>query len=481
MGAMHFRVGTAGVARRRSRRRAHAAWLIVPFFVILLPNPGPARALLQDTATDGDVAARMADLCEQVCQTLQSNQFRPVTRQQFALLAVRVIREQAGLGIDRSLAEEAGKLAEPADIRNWLIENIRQAASRTDDWDTGEIVNRIAQQFDPHALVISASQAAVNRQLAENRYVGIGIRIRFVDGFAMIEEAFPGGPARLAGARQGDLIVEVDGHAMKGLELAEVVEHLRGKISTPVSVVVRNTGDDEMRTLEMVREIVPIASVQGVRQDDDGTWEFISESSPEIARLSVSSMTGSTASELADAANRVRLAGVQGVILDLRLAEDADLHHAHLIADALVGKGHFATVVDGSGNRQVLETGDETAFANLPLAVLVPPRPSGPVFAILNGLARREQTVLVGDPVESHLDCYAAFEFPDGGGSVEGVAWARIDRDSLEIPQPDVPDQGDSRQLRDSHLGPAVLLPSIRQTGLERQIAAAEQWLIQHR
>ncbi len=375
----------------------------------------------------------LLDLLGQVYLTLESHHYAPPTGQQFALTAARVIREQSDRTIDRAMKSEVEDLITADDLRKWLTKEIELAKENNRELNADSIVNQTVQHFDPGATVVSNKEARVRDQLRDNRYVGIGIRVRFADGFAVIDEPFPGGAAKRAGAKPGDAILEVNDQSMEGLDLAKIIDVLRGDVDTPVSVVVRNEKETESRRLEMIRTVIPIPSVEGIRQNDDGSWEFVDPKSNKPAQLKVTGIVGSTASELAIAARKIRLAGVKQIVLDLREVTDADLHHAQIVADSLTSAGHFATVIDGEGKKQEMSTRDECDFDGFRIAVLVPEKVSGPVMAVICRLNSSSNMITVGTLVQSDLKVTGSFDFPDGSGSISGVNYARIDSSSLDL------------------------------------------------
>ena len=375
--------------------------------------------------------AALLDLLGQTYLTLESNHYAPPTGQQFALVAARVIREQSGRPIDRSMKAKVEELVTADDLRKWLTMEIEWVKQNNGELNPELIVNLTVQSFDPGAMVVSSKEARVRDQLRDNRYVGIGIRVRFDKGFAIIDEPFPGGAAKKAGAKPGDIILEVNEESMEGRDLANVVDILRGDVNTAVSVVVRNENETESRRLDMIRTVIPIPSVEGVSQNDDGSWEFVDPAEGKTARLKLSGIVGSTANELANAARKIRMAGVKNIVLDLREVTEADVHHAQIVADSLTGAGLFATVIDGDGRSQKLITRAECDFEGFRIAVMVPEKVSGPVMAVICRLNSSPNMITVGTYVGSDLKVASAFDFPDGSGSISGVNFARIDPKSL--------------------------------------------------
>jgi carboxyl-terminal processing protease len=75
-------------------------------------------------------------------------------------------------------------------------------------------------------------------------FAGVGMTLRSREGAILIEDVFEGGPAREAGLRPGDLLMQVDNVPTAGTPLGEVVGRIRGEVGTPVSLVVRRGGRD---------------------------------------------------------------------------------------------------------------------------------------------------------------------------------------------------------------------------------------------
>ncbi len=82
---------------------------------------------------------------------------------------------------------------------------------------------------------------------------GIGIiGVKFVLGFGLpptINRVFPGTPAHLAGLRNNDIIVAVDGVPTSGLTKEEVYAMIVGAPDTPVTVSVLRNGDFVPKTM----------------------------------------------------------------------------------------------------------------------------------------------------------------------------------------------------------------------------------------
>lgn len=109
--------------------------------------------------------------------------------------------------------------------------------------------------LDPHSSYAPPAAFTEQREAAKREYGGLGIEVSMEGGLVKINYAIEEGPAYKAGIRTGDFISAVAGESVLGKELNEAVENMRGPVGDPVQVSVI-TGDEEPRTLEIVRQVV---------------------------------------------------------------------------------------------------------------------------------------------------------------------------------------------------------------------------------
>lgn len=377
-----------------------------------------------------DNTERVWQQTSELYSTLAGNSLRPVTKQQFMLEVARAFFSVQSKEPPGNLHEEVSGLATDSELKNWLTEVWDQAGLA--DWKTeGEeslrdlICQTVVEQIVPRAGFITAKQQRVQKQLAENQYVGIGITVRWHDGKTTILNTFPGGAARQAGLRPGDCILEIDGQSMAGFNLGQAVDKARGPEGSQVNVVVQNLDGSEPRTVDMVRTIVPSPSVAGVRQRDDGAWLFVEDKDARHAFLKIDKVVGSTARELRGAAGEVVDQGLQRIVLDMQSLTDGDLHQLHLMADVLCEEGKFGSLKFPAGPTQELMTRADSAFSGMQIVVLSPLKPvSGPVLALLAMLKTRPGTQIVGPTIENTMTCRASFDLSNHSGTVTHLPYA---------------------------------------------------------
>ncbi len=256
--------------------------------------------------------------------------------------------------------------------------------------------------------------------LAGNRYVGTGIQIRMEEKekLAQIVVPFPGGPARKAGARPGDLIVAVDDQDMKGQPLREFVRRLQGEEGTKVSMTVRQPGESQTRRLPMVRGIIPFSSVLGYRRTGEESWSFRVDPQAEVGYLTLEDIHSSTPLELRHVEPLLREQGVRALVLDLRHCRGGQMRHAALVADGLIDGGILWRVRDVQGKVKEYKADRDCLFRDMPMAVLVGEHTQGMARALAAALQDRGRATLVGWPSTGSMRETSLVPLPDEQGAL---------------------------------------------------------------
>ncbi len=362
----------------------------------------------------------------QIGQKISEESLNPPVHQQLCLSAIRGMYHSNNTPIPRSLVNELSACSSLDGMKSVFMEHwdiLEANDGFKKDKCLQSAVGAMLQDAAPGARFVSHQESRVQRQLRENQYVGIGIQVAFKDGRVVIMDPFIGGAAQKAGARIGDRIMTVDGKDTQGHGLGEVVDMLRGGKGTKTKVVLHNLEDDEPREYTMTRDVVPIPTVRGVRQNKDETWNIRLPGAPKIAYFDFSSIVGSTAAEFNQLANQAKREQMKGLILDFRNVGASDLHHAVMICDALVGKAQIATVIELNGTSKIRSRA-ETTLPELPTVVLYDPSVSGTLFMVLSALKRHSPAKLMGSRLTSNGICRRSVELPDQLGAIEALPYA---------------------------------------------------------
>jgi carboxyl-terminal processing protease len=286
---------------------------------------------------------------------------------QFSALAQKPVDASMPMDSLRELASVYGL------IKSDYVEPVNDKKLLTD------AISGMVASLDPHSAYLDQKAYRELREGTEGKFVGLGIEIsQGNEGYVRIVSPIEDSPAWRAGIKEGDLITQVDGISLKGMEMDEAIRRMRGEPHTKVALLVRRTGEPQPLAFNIVREEIVQKSVKAKLVEPGYAW------------IRVSQFQEPTVDDLADrlAALYHQDPNLKGVVLDLRNDPGGLLQGAIGVAAAFLPKG--AEVVStngqladskqrfyGKAEYYMVHGGDDplakvpTAFKTLPMAVLV--------------------------------------------------------------------------------------------------------------
>ena len=188
-------------------------------------------------------------------------------------------------------------------------------------------------------------------------YFGIGAYVSkdVETGASTISGVIKNSPAEAAGLMEGDIIYKVDGEDMTGLELDEVVSHIRGPEGT--KVVLTLIRDGETIEFELTRAQVNTPTVESEMLDGG------------IGYLQITEFDDVTIEQFTENFNSLKEQGMKGMIIDLRGNPGGSVTTVCAVAEQLLPKGLIFYMEDKNGERT--EYTCDGADFDLPLVVLV--------------------------------------------------------------------------------------------------------------
>ena len=209
----------------------------------------------------------------------------------------------------------------------------------------GAIKGALAALSDPYTYYLSPRNL---KREAENIYNaafgGLGIHIYEDKGFIKIARPLPNSPALQAGLLAGDYITKVNGDRVNispsGQSLYDVVDILRGKVGTQVTITVQRRGNPEPFDVTLTRAVIRPNSVEKEMLGDG------------IGYVQIRQFTGRTSQEFQESLDELHRAegdGLKSLILDLRDNSGGLLDAAYFVADAFISEG---IIVSTQGRNQ---------------------------------------------------------------------------------------------------------------------------------
>ena len=213
---------------------------------------------------------------------------------------------------------------------------------------------------DPYSVYYDEEETKPLYETTEGEYQGIGAVLsqNMNTGIITLVQIYDDSPAMKAGLKDNDILYKVNGEEVTGVELTEVVSHIKGEKGTTVEMTVLRGADNEEVTVTATRDTVEAQTVKYRMMDG------------QIGYVSVSEFDSVTYDQYQKALKDLEGQGMKGLVVDLRNNPGGNLNTVCDMLDLMLPKGLIVYTEDKDGNRQEASSDDENQFT-LPLAVLV--------------------------------------------------------------------------------------------------------------
>jgi carboxyl-terminal processing protease len=169
----------------------------------------------------------------------------------------------------------------------------------------------------------------------QGKFGGLGIEVTMENGVVKVVSPIDDTPAARAGIMANDLIIKLDGEDMQGLTLNEVVNKMRGKINTPITLSILREGKDPF-DVKLIRDEIKVKSVKSSIEGPD----------KDIGYIRISSFTEQTQEGLEGAISSIKKTvgpKLKGYIIDLRNDPGGLLDQAISVSDTFLDRGEVVS------------------------------------------------------------------------------------------------------------------------------------------
>lgn len=238
-------------------------------------------------------------------------------------------------------------------------------------------IQGILKELDPHSTYTNPEETKEELEPLNAGFDGIGVQFNTLTDTVYVVQVIPGGPSEKAGLLAGDRIVSVNDSIIAGIKMktTEVMKRLRGPKGTKVKLGVWR-GTDSL-TFTVKRGLIPMNSREACYMADDHT-----------GYIRLSRFARTTYDEFAEGIKKLRSAGMQQLILDLRFNGGGILDQAIELAGAFLPKGSPVIYARNSREPQISEQLDAPANDLLPKDL--------PVVILVNEFSASASEILAG-------------------------------------------------------------------------------------
>lgn len=226
--------------------------------------------------------------------------------------------------------------------------------------EQGVLEGYISGLDDPYSVYYGEEETKAFMEATEGEYEGIGAVLTQEkdSGIITLTHVYQDSPAMKAGLKDNDILYKVEDMEVTGVDLNEVVSHIRGEGGTEVEMTVLRGEKNTEVTVTAVRDKIETQTVE-TRMLDDG-----------IGYLAISEFDSVTYDQYVKGLDSLTGQGMKALVVDLRGNPGGNLNTVCDILDLMLPKGLIVYTQDKNGNKQEMTSDDENQFT-LPMTVLV--------------------------------------------------------------------------------------------------------------
>lgn len=281
------------------------------------------------------------------------------------------------------------EIAKQIEIYNNLFKELN--INYIDEINPGDLTDRTIkntlQNLDPYTNFYNEQDVEDARIRREGEYGGIGILSHYSKKGITISEIDKGFPADKAGLKVGDIIINVNGQNLEGLEKEQLSQILKGVPGKELSLEIERKKERIKINLKLDKIVLSPVPFFDMIDNQTGyivLTSFISQKATE---------------EVKKAVETLKDRGMTKLVFDLRSNPGGSLFDAINITNLFIPKGE--KVVDTRGkiskNSRVYTTSNEPFDTEIPIVVLIDDRSASASEIVSGALQDYDRAVIMGE------------------------------------------------------------------------------------
>lgn len=246
----------------------------------------------------------------------------------------------------------------------------------------------ILKELDPHSVYIPKEEVERVNEPLEGSFEGVGIQFQLLDDTLLVAQTIAGCPAEKVGILPGDRIIYIGAELIAGVKMqnSDIMKRLRGPKGSEVTVKIRRGGVPELIEFKMLRDKIPIYSV-------DATYMI----GKDIGYIKVNSFGSSTHEEFKKSFATLQKKGMKHLILSLQGNGGGYLNTAQQLADEFLSRNKLIVYTQGLNQpKSVLESTAMGNFETGKLIVLVDEYSASASEIVSGALQDWDRAIIVG-------------------------------------------------------------------------------------
>jgi len=269
-------------------------------------------------------------------------------------------------------------------------------------------VHGLVESLDPHSEFLEEKDFRGLDEDLRGDFGGVGIQIEIRKESVVVIAPIAGTPAERAGIRRGDAIVAVDGKEVtREVGMEGMVNLLRGKPGTKVTLTIQRPGMAARQTIPIVREVIKVESIREVRVLEGG-----------IGYIQLVEFSERTGEDFSRALTWLQTQNLRGLIIDLRNNPGGLLDAAVAVAEPFFRKNELIVYTEGRQpeDREEFRSTTEGPPVAVPVAVLLNAGSASAAEVLAGALKDTHRAVIVGERSFGKGSVQTIFHLKNGEG-----------------------------------------------------------------
>lgn len=269
-----------------------------------------------------------------------------------------------------------------------LIENyIDPAALQPTPLLHGAVRGLVNAIEDPYTVFMTPKENREFQQSLHGELQGIGAELAIRKEKIVVVAPIKGSPAEKAGLLPEDVIIAVNDESMEGKSLQEVVDRIRGKKGTSVTLTVDRGSKPAPLTFTIVRDDIRIPSVESETKESKGG---------PIGVITINQFGSETIDEVERAIRKMDVKRFKGMILDLRFNGGGYLDGAVSLTSLVLREGKVVSVEGRTTSPQLHYVTGNPLLPDMPLVILINEGTASASEIVAGALQDHKRATIIG-------------------------------------------------------------------------------------
>ncbi len=261
------------------------------------------------------------------------------------------------------------------------------------------------ESLDDYSQFMDPDEYDEIRIETKGEFAGIGVEISMKDGILTIITPMVGTPAEAAGIKAGDKIVKIDGKITKNMTLSDSIKYMRGKPGTIVKLTVWRDGAPSILEIAVKRDIIKVHSIKKAEMLE-----------PKIGYIKLIEFQENTPKDLDAAIKKLRSAGMESLILDLRNNPGGLLDGAVDVAERFLAKDKVIVSIKSRIKEQNAEfkSSGKNASTDIKMAVIVNEGSASASEIVAGAIKDNKRGIVIGTKTFGKASVQTVIPLKDG-------------------------------------------------------------------